>query len=61
MKGPGTTYTLRVSHGGVGSILRGEAGREEVFPRPWMEGSVYGAPVASPVGREGAVKGTRLI
>lgn len=29
--------------------------------RPCMEGSVYGAPVASPVGGKGAVKGTELI
>lgn len=33
-EGPGTTYTLRVSHGGVGSILRGGAGREEALPGP---------------------------
>lgn len=48
----------------MGSILRdgpGWVNREEVIPRPGMEGSVYGAPVASPVGEEGAVKSTELI
>ena len=51
--------------GGLGSVLRdgaqGWGDRKEASPRPAMGGSVYGAPVASLVGGEGAVKSTELM
>lgn len=39
----------------------GQAGRKELVPEASDGQSVYGAPMALPVNREGVVKGTELI